>query len=148
MTFARTRGALRVEWSTDVALIAHGDLTDQLASESELEVALASIEINFTSVVALAIPLANYFEARGEGHFGVITSVAGERGRLRNYTYGAAKGGLNRYLGGRRHGDAGLTLDFGVDTQSGLGPEVKAGDVVDADWSSRAGRAQPNPPRT
>ena len=137
-----------MEWSTDVALIAHGDLTDQLASESELEVALASIEINFTSVVALAIPLANYFEARGEGHFGVITSVAGERGRLRNYTYGAAKGGLNHYLGGRRHGDAGLTLDFGVDTQSGLGPEVKAGDVVDADWSSRAGRAQPNPPRT
>jgi short-subunit dehydrogenase len=32
----------------------------------------------------------------------VITSVAGERGRPRNYTYGAAKGGLTIYLQGLR----------------------------------------------
>ena len=33
---------------------------------------------------------------------GVITSVAGERGRPRNYTYGAAKGALNVFLQGLR----------------------------------------------
>jgi decaprenylphospho-beta-D-erythro-pentofuranosid-2-ulose 2-reductase len=32
----------------------------------------------------------------------VITSVAGDRGRPRNYTYGAAKGALNLYLQGLR----------------------------------------------
>jgi short-subunit dehydrogenase len=32
----------------------------------------------------------------------VITSVAGDRGRPRNYTYGAAKGALNLYLQGVR----------------------------------------------
>ena len=37
--------------------------------------------------------------------------------------------------GGRRNGDAGLTLVFGVDAQRGLGAEVKVGDVVDADGS-------------
>ena len=32
----------------------------------------------------------------------MITSVAGDRGRPRNYTYGAAKGALNVYLQGLR----------------------------------------------
>jgi short-subunit dehydrogenase len=36
------------------------------------------------------------------GRIGVITSVAGERGRPRNFTYGAAKGALNVYLQGLR----------------------------------------------
>ncbi|MFT5199964.1 MAG: hypothetical protein ACI87O_002638 [Planctomycetota bacterium] len=54
------------------------------------------------SAVSILIPLANHFEAQGKGHLGVITSVAGERGRPRNYTYGAAKGGLTRYLQGLR----------------------------------------------
>ena len=36
------------------------------------------------------------------GRIGVITSVAGERGRPRNYTYGAAKGALTVYLQGLR----------------------------------------------
>jgi short-subunit dehydrogenase len=48
------------------------------------------------------IPLANYFESERRGRIGVITSVAAERGRPRNYTYGAAKGALNVYLQGLR----------------------------------------------
>jgi decaprenylphospho-beta-D-erythro-pentofuranosid-2-ulose 2-reductase len=36
------------------------------------------------------------------GQLAVITSVAGDRGRPRNYTYGAAKGALNTYLQGLR----------------------------------------------
>jgi decaprenylphospho-beta-D-erythro-pentofuranosid-2-ulose 2-reductase len=41
-------------------------------------------------------------EAAKNGQIGVITSVAGDRGRPRNYTYGAAKGALNVYLQGLR----------------------------------------------
>ena len=55
-----------------------------------------------TSVVSLLVPLANHFEKARAGRLGVITSVAGERGRPRNYTYGAAKGALNVYLQGLR----------------------------------------------
>jgi decaprenylphospho-beta-D-erythro-pentofuranosid-2-ulose 2-reductase len=86
----------------DRALIAHGDLGDQLASEGSFDEADAILRTNFTSAVALLIPLANHLEARRGGRVGVITSVAGDRGRPRNFTYGAAKGGLNVYLQGLR----------------------------------------------
>lgn len=86
----------------DAALIAHGDLGEQLASERSFEVAEEILRTNLLSVVSLLIPLANRMEVAGRGQIGVITSVAGERGRPRNYTYGAAKGALNIYLQGMR----------------------------------------------
>ena len=86
----------------DVALIAHGDLGDQQQSEREFTEAERIIAVNFTSAVALIVPLANLLEAQGRGCLAVISTVAGERGRPRNYTYGAAKGALTRYLQGVR----------------------------------------------
>jgi decaprenylphospho-beta-D-erythro-pentofuranosid-2-ulose 2-reductase len=86
----------------DTVLIAHGALGDQLASERAFGAAESILRVNFTSVVSLLIPLANHLEAARAGRLGVITSVAGDRGRPRNYTYGAAKGALNIYLQGLR----------------------------------------------
>lgn len=86
----------------DSALIAHGDLGDQLESERAFAAAEEILRTNFLSVVSLLIPLANHMEEAGSGTLGVVTSVAGDRGRPRNYTYGAAKGALNVYLQGLR----------------------------------------------
>jgi short-subunit dehydrogenase len=86
----------------DVAVIAQGLLGDQLATERRYQEAEAVIRTNFLSVVALLIPLANYLATQGRGAIGVLSSVAGERGRPRNFTYGAAKGALNVYLQGLR----------------------------------------------
>ena len=86
----------------DIAVIAHGWLGDQIASERDIAEAQRIIDTNFVSVVALLVPLGNYFEAAGAGHIAVMSSVAGERGRPRNYTYGASKGALNLYLQGLR----------------------------------------------
>lgn len=86
----------------DVACIAHGLLGDQLATERHLADAEHVIATNFLSVVALLIPIANRFERTRAGHIAVLSSVAGDRGRPRNYTYGASKGGLNVYLQGLR----------------------------------------------
>jgi decaprenylphospho-beta-D-erythro-pentofuranosid-2-ulose 2-reductase len=88
--------------AVDVVLIAHGDLGDQLASERDFAAAEATFRTNLLSVVAFLVPLANLLEAQKSGVIGVITSVAGDRGRPRNYTYGAAKGALNIYLQGLR----------------------------------------------
>jgi short-subunit dehydrogenase len=88
--------------SVDAALVAHGDLGDQLASERSFADAEATLRTNFLSVVALLIPLANHMETARHGRIGVITSVAGDRGRPRNYTYGAAKGAVAIYLQGLR----------------------------------------------
>jgi decaprenylphospho-beta-D-erythro-pentofuranosid-2-ulose 2-reductase len=86
----------------DIALIAHGDLGDQLATERSFEDAERTFRTNLLSAVALLIPLANRMEAARSGRIGVITSVAADRGRPRNYTYAAAKGALNVYLQGLR----------------------------------------------
>lgn len=107
--FARLEGveqlvqtAVRELGGIDIVLIAHGDLGDQLKSEATFDHAEAIFRTNLLSVVAFLVPLANVLEAQRSGTLGVITSVAGERGRPRNYTYGAAKGALNVYLQGLR----------------------------------------------
>jgi decaprenylphospho-beta-D-erythro-pentofuranosid-2-ulose 2-reductase len=86
----------------DIALIAQGVLGDQLASERDIDVAREIVEVNYLSVVALLIPLANVLAAQGSGQIAVISSVAAERGRPRNFTYASAKAALNTYLQGLR----------------------------------------------
>lgn len=86
----------------DLALIAHGLLGDQRQTELSYAAADEVLRTNLLSVVALLIPLGNLLEAQGHGTLAVLTSVAGDRGRPRNYTYGAAKGALNLYLQGLR----------------------------------------------
>lgn len=88
--------------AVDIGLIAHGLLGDQLQTEHTWSSAEAVLHTNLLSVVSLVIPLANAMEERGRGHLAVMSSVAGERGRPRNYTYGAAKGALTLYLQGVR----------------------------------------------
>ena len=99
---ACVRDALLALGGVDCVLVAHGDLGDQLASEQSFAEAEKIFRVNFTSVVSLLIPIANHLEQAKAGTLGVITSVAGDRGRPRNYTYGAAKGALNTYLQGLR----------------------------------------------
>jgi decaprenylphospho-beta-D-erythro-pentofuranosid-2-ulose 2-reductase len=94
--------AIRTFGTIDTVLIAHGDLGNQLESERSFEHAEEILRTNLLSVVSLLIPLANHLETVRAGRIGVITSVAGDRGRPRNYTYGAAKGALNVYLQGLR----------------------------------------------
>jgi short-subunit dehydrogenase len=96
------RDAIAALGPIDVALLAYGDLGDQLASEASVDEALRILRVDFTSAVGLLVPLANHLEARKAGRIGVIGSVAGDRGRPRNYTYGAAKAGLTTYLQGLR----------------------------------------------
>jgi len=88
--------------SFDYVLIAHGVIGNQIVSEKSVEEALMVIEVNYTSVVAQLVTLTTLMENQPSGKIGVITSVAGDRGRPRNYTYGAAKGALNIYLQGLR----------------------------------------------
>lgn len=87
----------------DAALIAHGTLPDQKACEASVETTLAEIAGNGVSVVALATGLANLFEQQGRGCLAAIGSVAGDRGRQSNYTYGAAKALVDRYFEGLRN---------------------------------------------
>jgi NAD(P)-dependent dehydrogenase (short-subunit alcohol dehydrogenase family) len=145
----RRRGAEVIEaaWSAfgglDVALLAHGVLPDQARCQSSADDAVAAIDVNFTSTVALLTPLANRFEAARAGCIAVISSVAGDRGRQSNYVYGSAKGGLDRFLEGLRNrlfrsGVAVVTLKPGfVDTPMTAG--MRQGPLFAS--ARRAGRA-------
>jgi short-subunit dehydrogenase len=137
----------------DVAVIAHGWLPDQLETERNLEVALQTLTSNFTSAVSFLIPLANHLEQRRAGHIAVLTSVAGERGRPRNYTYGAAKSATTTYLEGIRSRlyragvsvhdlrlgpvDTPMTADHPKTALFGSAPEVARGVVRAIDRNRR-----------
>jgi len=103
----RSEEVMEAAWSAfeglDVALVAHGVLPDQARCQASVADAVDAMEVNFLSTVALLTPLANRFEAAHGGCIAVITSVAGDRGRQSNYVYGAAKGGLDRFLQGLRN---------------------------------------------
>lgn len=99
---ARVRTAIEALGGVDVALVAHGLLGDQQATEHDWDAAEQVLRTNLSSPISLLIPLANALQAQGHGHLAVLSSVAGERGRPRNYTYGAAKGGLTLYMQGLR----------------------------------------------
>jgi short-subunit dehydrogenase len=99
---ALVQRAIEILGTIDVVLIAQGYLSDQLETEREYSAAEYSLRINFLGVVSLLIPLVNQLERQRSGRLAVITSVAGDRGRPRNYTYGTAKGALNLYLQGVR----------------------------------------------
>ncbi len=89
--------------NVEFALIAHGVLGDQELAQADYAVAEAILRTNFLSAVSLSTWLGNYFEARQQGVLGVISSVAGDRGRKSNYVYGASKGALNIFLDGLRN---------------------------------------------
>ena len=87
----------------DGALIAHGTLPDQTACERDAVLALQQISLNFLSPASLLTDLGTVMAAQASGCIGVIGSVAGDRGRMSNYVYGSAKGGLGVFVQGMRH---------------------------------------------
>lgn len=132
----------------DIALIAHGTLSDQAQCERDPEAALREFSTNATSTIMLLTRLATLFDAQKNGTIAVISSVAGDRGRPSNYVYGAAKAAVSTFCEGLRarlfkSGVRVLTIKPGfVDTPMTAGhalpgplvatPERVAGDIVRA----------------
>ena len=94
--------ALDALGALDVVLIAHGTLPNQSACESDPELMLQEFSTNCTSTLALLAIIGNRLEAQGSGAIGVITSVAGDRGRPSNYVYRSAKAAVSVFCEGLR----------------------------------------------
>ena len=84
-------------------VLCYGHMVEQGTTENDFSAARRTIDINFTSAVSLLNAFANYLASRRRGYIAAISSVAGDRGRQSNYTYGAAKAGLSAYLQGLRN---------------------------------------------
>ena len=88
----------------DLVVLAFGYLGDQQTAERDADEMATTLNANFTGAVIALSHLANYLEARQQpGGIIGIASVAGDRGRQKNYLYGAAKGGLAIFLQGLRN---------------------------------------------
>lgn len=87
----------------DIVLVAHGLLPDQRECQVDLAAAGRALQVNGLSAVLFAEAFARHMETAGRGTLVVIGSVAGDRGRRKNYVYGAAKAMVDRYLEGLQH---------------------------------------------
>ncbi|MFD2173349.1 SDR family NAD(P)-dependent oxidoreductase [Rhodobacter lacus] len=80
-----------------------GAMPEQSAIDADPALIDAVVRDNFTGPAKLLTLLAPVFEARGAGCIVGVGSVAGDRGRVGNYVYGAAKAGFATYLSGLRN---------------------------------------------
>ncbi|TKD21661.1 SDR family oxidoreductase [Rhodobacter capsulatus] len=80
-----------------------GSMPDQTAIDADPGLIAGVIADNFTGPATFLSLLAPVLEARGTGVVVGVGSVAGDRGRLGNYVYGAAKAGFATYLSGLRN---------------------------------------------
>lgn len=86
-----------------VVLCLFGYLGDQEKAEKDFSETQRIITANYTGAVSILNIVAAYFVERGQGAIIGVSSVAGERGRMSNYTYGSAKAGFTAYLSGLRN---------------------------------------------
>lgn len=86
----------------DIALVAHGSLSDQKRAEVDMSYLSDELRTNAESVIVSLAELAQRFERQNEGVIAVIGSVAGDRGSVRNYLYAAAKSAIATYASGLR----------------------------------------------
>jgi decaprenylphospho-beta-D-erythro-pentofuranosid-2-ulose 2-reductase len=84
----------------DVVVVATGYLGDQATAQVDPRAAALIVDINFRGLVPVLVGVGERLRAQGHGTLVVMSTVAGERPRLANYTYGAAKAGLDAFARG------------------------------------------------
>jgi decaprenylphospho-beta-D-erythro-pentofuranosid-2-ulose 2-reductase len=83
-------------------LLCAGLLHEEEAIRGHVEWARDVIDINLTESIQVLLHFAAHLRGRREGVLAALSSVAGDRGRAKNATYGAAKAGLAVFLAGLR----------------------------------------------
>ena len=79
-----------------------GTMPDQSIIDNDATLALETVNTNYLGAISILSQFARRLELDGKGCIVVMSSVAGDRGRLKNYVYGSSKAGLNTYLQGLR----------------------------------------------
>lgn len=77
-----------------------GVMPEQEAVDRDRRLLRQTVETNFTGVVSVLSAFAPALESQRGGTVMVMGSVAGDRGRPRNYLYGATKAALHTWLQG------------------------------------------------
>jgi short-subunit dehydrogenase len=83
-------------------MLAFGLMPTQAAIDADPALGIQTIATTYTGAVSVLLRLAPLLEAQGDGCVVVVGSVAGDRGRVKNYVYGSAKAGLHAFTQGLR----------------------------------------------
>lgn len=94
--------AAELAGAIDAVLIAQGSLTDEGRARTDAAYLADEITVNLTAVAIAAEAAVSYLQWRGGGVVAVIGSVAGDRGKARNYLYGMTKAALEIQMQGLR----------------------------------------------
>lgn len=135
----------------DGVVLCFGTLGNETSAQTDPGEAVSIINQNYTGAVSILTLAARRLEQQGTGFILALGSVAGDRGRARNYVYGSAKGALHLFLQGLRGRLSRtrvhvMTVVLGtVDTRMTWGREgarltvapEKAADVIFEAWRKR-----------
>lgn len=91
-----------IHMQPDVVIVCFGYLPDQERAQTDFNEAKKTLDINYTGAISILELVASDMEALKKGTIIGIGSVAGDRGRKKNYFYGAAKAAFAEYLSGLR----------------------------------------------
>lgn len=86
-----------------VVICAIGYMGEQKENEKNTDYRTEVLRTNYEGPINIISELANILEAQGNGTIVGISSVAGDRGRAKNYIYGSAKAGFTTFLSGLRN---------------------------------------------
>jgi decaprenylphospho-beta-D-erythro-pentofuranosid-2-ulose 2-reductase len=84
----------------DLVLVAWGVLGDQERLAHDHDAAVEAVEVNYTGVVSVSVPLVERLRRQGHGTIVYLSSVAGERARASNFVYGSTKAGMDAFAQG------------------------------------------------
>jgi short-subunit dehydrogenase len=135
----------------DGVVVCFGTLGDETIAQTNSDEAVATVNQNFTGAVSLLTIAARHLEQQRSGWIIVIGSVAGERGRSRNYVYGSAKAALATFTQGLRArlsrvgvnvltvklGTVDTRMTWGRDSMLVVAPEAAAEAIIAA-WRRNA----------
>lgn len=84
----------------DLVLVAWGVLGDQERLARDHGAAVDAVQVNYTGVVSVSVPLVERLRRQGHGTIVYLSSVAGERARASNFVYGSTKAGMDAFAQG------------------------------------------------
>ena len=138
--------AEKLDGSISVAVFV-GSMPTQEEIDADPSLIDGVIRDSFTGPSEFLTSIAPMLEARGSGTIVGVGSVAGDRGRIGNYVYGASKAGFHTYLSGLRNrlgrsgvhvvtvkpGTVDTAMTWGIDKLPFLAPPEKvASDILRA----------------
>jgi short-subunit dehydrogenase len=109
--------------------IAYAIMPTQTVAAADLTTARSMMETNYVSTALWALAAANLIETQQHGSLVVLGSVAGDRGRRRNFIYASTKAGIETLVEGIAHRFAGTPMRAAVVKPGPTATAMTAGGV-------------------